>query len=185
MSKKRDELQSVATETVQRSGFNSLSFRTLADQVGIKSSSVHYYFPEKADLANSLIANYSEQFAERLKQIDEKKTGLKNKLDALLNIFEEVLTAEKFCLCGMMAAEVDRLDATNRQLLVGYFQHLESWLVQTIDAHQEQLVFNWKPVELARMLLAGLEGAILIDRVTSTKDCLRAQRAFIRSLVQQ
>ena len=40
-----------AVTTVQKAGLSHLSFRTLASDAGIKSSSVHYYFPEKTDLA--------------------------------------------------------------------------------------------------------------------------------------
>jgi len=55
MTDKRTEIETAATEAVQRSGLNNVSFRTLADSVGVKSSSVHYYFAEKSDLANAII----------------------------------------------------------------------------------------------------------------------------------
>ena len=48
MSSKREELAQVATELVQTGGMGALSFRLLADRVGVKSSSVHCYFPETA-----------------------------------------------------------------------------------------------------------------------------------------
>ena len=48
MSSKREELAQVATELVQLGGMGALSFRLLADRVGVKSSSVHCYFPETA-----------------------------------------------------------------------------------------------------------------------------------------
>jgi len=60
MTDKRDHLQQLAQVHVQRGGLKGLSFRTLADEAGIKSSSVHYYFPEKADLAAALIERYAE-----------------------------------------------------------------------------------------------------------------------------
>jgi len=52
---KRQKLEEVAITAVQHGGLKSLSFRTLADEVGIKSSSVHYHFPEKSHLAKALI----------------------------------------------------------------------------------------------------------------------------------
>ena len=58
MSDKKTQLESAATNSIQRTGLKDLSFRRLADEVGIKSASVHYYFPGKADLANSLIEKY-------------------------------------------------------------------------------------------------------------------------------
>ena len=82
MSDKRDELESVAIEEVQRAGLNTLSFRTLADRVGIKSSSVHYYFPEKGNLASAIIERYHEAFGAKLAAIDRRRLGPRRKLEA-------------------------------------------------------------------------------------------------------
>jgi len=41
-----------------------------------------------------------------------------------------------------------------------------------------------KPRVLARMLVSGLEGAILIDRVDGRRDRLKSQREFIRELTK-
>jgi len=60
MTEKRENLQDLAQEHVRHYGLKGLSFRTLAEEAGIKSSSVHYYFPEKSDLATALIERYPE-----------------------------------------------------------------------------------------------------------------------------
>ena len=39
-----------ARRVVQSRGYNALSFRELAKEVGIKSASIHYHFPTKGDL---------------------------------------------------------------------------------------------------------------------------------------
>ena len=57
---KREMLEQTALDLVQRHGLSGVSFRTLADEVGIKSSSVHYHFPDKSDLTNVLIERYSD-----------------------------------------------------------------------------------------------------------------------------
>ena len=59
MPDRRDEITALATQAVQRSGLHSVSFRQLADEIGIKSSSVHYHFPTKPDLAEALIKDYT------------------------------------------------------------------------------------------------------------------------------
>ena len=179
MSEKRQQLEAKATDTVQRSGYRALSFRTLADEVGIKSSSVHYHFPEKSDLAVALIDSYSADFQALLAEISSRKIGPRAKLDAFAKIFQDVVQAEKFCLCGMMAAEVDSLDSASRTKLANYFRATEHWLAEVIRQGQCEL----KPEVMARVILSGLEGAILIDRVDDRTDSIRAQRTLIRALV--
>ena len=106
MSDKRNELEQKAVNTVQQVGLGNLSFRTLADDAGIKSSSVHYYFPEKTDLANAIIRKYTEQFSEKLHNINQKQLPVTKSLESFIKIFEDVVKEDKLCLCGMMAAEV-------------------------------------------------------------------------------
>lgn len=183
MSDKRSKLESVATATVQQSGFHNLSFRSLGDEVGVKSSSVHYYFPEKSDLACTIIGKYSLAFGELLSDIDERETPLNRKLDVFVDIFENVLKADKFCLCGMMAAEVITLDSRSRDLLKQYFKQVEGWLSQNFEQHKDQLSTDLPPQTLSKIILSGLEGAILIDRVESSLERLQAQRQLIQSFV--
>ena len=98
MNDNKQRLEIVAIEAVQHSGLGGLSFRTLAEEIGIKSSSVHYHFPEKADLAGALIERYSERFFSQLKEISSRKWGLKRKISAFIAIFEQVAEEEKICL---------------------------------------------------------------------------------------
>lgn len=183
MSKKRSIMEEVATDAVQRAGLHSLSFRTLADEVGVKSSSVHYYFPEKSSLARVLIENYTEAFSEKLADIDRRKLMPRKKLEAFVKLFEEMIKEEKFCLCGMMAAEVATLNEDNRKLLSEYFRNVEDWLCATFEENAAEVKSEIKPRLLARIVMSGLEGAILIDRVDRSHSRLLAQRQLISSLV--
>ena len=184
MSDKRLKLETIAQETVQKTGFNSLSFRTLASAVGVKSSSVHYYFPEKSDLARTLIENYTEEFKEYLTAINKRKLGPGEKLEALVDIFEQVLSDEHFCLCGMMAAEVANLNEANKTLLRQYFQSTEQWLTDVLEQDIDCMTSDLPPEQLAKIIMSGLEGAILLDRVAENHDRLQAQRELVRLLVK-
>ena len=184
MTDKRTQLKHVATDAVQRSGLQNLSFRTLADQVGVKSSSVHYYFPEKADLATSLIEGYTEAFVKKLNDIDKRQAPLLETIDDFVKIFEDTVKANKFCLCGMMAAEVAMLNDANRALLNDYFITLESWLSNHFENNKDQIKTSFDSKILARLVLSGLEGAILIDRVDGGQTRLKAQKELINILIK-
>lgn len=179
----RDRLEDAAQSSVQVSGLKGLSFRKLAEEVGIKSSSVHYYFPEKADLAQALIERYSEDMSQTLEGITQQRWGLKRKLDAYIEIFEHVSKNDRVCLCGMMAAEVESLNEDNKKLLDKFFNTMELWLVELFDANQDSIKSKLSSSDLSRAILSGLEGALLLDRVSSSQHHLTAQRALILSLI--
>jgi len=184
MTDKRSKLEQIATDFVQKSGLHNLSFRTLASEVGVKSSSVHYHFPEKSHLATALIQNYSNEFIAQLEKIDGRNLTLKKKLDAFVKIFEDVLKAEKFCLCGMLAAEVATLNEENRLLLNQYFQQVESWLTSLLQNGSKEILSDIEPTKLAKIIMSGLEGAILIDRIGGGRQRLRAQKELIQSMLR-
>ena len=183
MSEKRNELEALAREKVQRSGLRDLSFRTLADEVGVKSSSVHYYFPEKGDLTAALIGNYSRDFMQRLTAVSAGESTLGLKLMAFVNLFEEAAANDKLCLCGMLAAELSALDDECRSLLERFFKHSEEWLFGVLNEHKAD-VANPLPLDkLAAVMMSGLEGALLLDRVHGAGTHLQAQRQLISSFV--
>ncbi len=182
MSDTKMKLNKRAIELVQQHGINGVSFRTLADDVGIKSASVHYHFPSKNDLAVAVIEAYAAEFESRLGVLREAGLDLQKMLLGLIEIFEEVIAQQKMCLCGMMAAEVYALDEGGRQALAKYFSNTEAWLINAFDCSEAQLATTMSNEALVRVIVSGLEGAILIDRVDSEFGYLNAQREFINSI---
>ncbi len=184
MNDNREKLAEAARSSVQKSGLKGLSFRTLASEVGIKSSSVHYYYPEKSDLAQELIERYSENLFASLDKISSSRTSLKRKISAFIKIFEEVSQADNICLCGMMAAEVEALSDINKSTLSQVFINMEQWLTTEIDAHPDE--FNDSlvaPAQFAKSMLASLEGALLLDRVVGNRHRMKAQKELYLALL--
>ncbi len=63
MSDVEDSILDAAERRMRRGGFDGFSFREIAADVGIKSSSVHYHFPTKEHLAAAVIRHYIERVA--------------------------------------------------------------------------------------------------------------------------
>lgn len=184
MSDKREEIVNAALKAAQQNGLRSVSFRQLADQVGVKSASVHYHFPTKPDLAESMVRSYTQRFEARLAEIAQRKRTLLGKLDALIQIFAEVLEGDDLCLCGMMAAELTALDANTQFALKHFFKVTEDWLAREIEAHRDGIRIRLAPEELGRVILAGLEGAILLDRVERDRKRLDALKHMVRAILK-
>ena len=160
----REALLAAGRATVQAHGYNALSFRNLADEVGIKSASVHYHFPTKGDLAAALARRYTEDGAAYLQQL------LATSLDPVwcmaryVEIYREALVNDnRMCLVGMMSAELDDLPTEVRQEVEKFFAMNIAWLVRVLtlarpDADEKALA------DRALAILAAIEGAQLIAR---------------------
>ena len=183
MSNKRIQIIDAATKAAKQNGLKSLSFRQLADEVGVKSSSVHYHFPTKLDLAESMVRNHTQYFETLLSDIAQREQTLQGKLNALIQIFEEVRKSNDMCLCGMMAAEINTLNPNTRTALKEFFDMTEHWLIHVIEQHRDDIQTPISLQALGHVMLSGLEGAILLDRIDETNKRLEAFKHLIQAIM--
>ena len=88
------------------------------------------------------------------------------RLDAYADLYLDVLRQQRMCLCGMMAAEFETLPAPMRDALIGFFDENERWLARVLEQGRKEgtLTFTGSPRATARMIVSGLEGAMLVAR---------------------
>jgi TetR/AcrR family transcriptional repressor of nem operon len=106
----RNIIMDAAQLTVQALGYNALSFRELAKEVGVKSSSVHYHFPTKGDLGAALARRYTDGAAAFMENLLasglDPATCARRYTDAFRAALEN---QNRMCLCGIMNAEHEAL----------------------------------------------------------------------------
>ena len=84
----RRELLDLAETLVRTRGYNGFSYRDLAEQIGIKTASIHYHFPTKGDLGEALIENEREVFARNLAQLDAEEKDPRRRLERFIQLFQ-------------------------------------------------------------------------------------------------
>jgi TetR/AcrR family transcriptional regulator, transcriptional repressor for nem operon len=156
----------VAERLVQTRGFNGFSYADIAEALGVTKASLHYHFPSKADLGQRLIERYEAGFLDTLSGIDKAQHGAAQKLRRYAAIYADVLRANRMCLCGMLASDYATLPKPMRERVRHFFDENEGWLARVLDEGRKagQLTFKGTPVELARMIVASLEGAMMLAR---------------------
>ena len=70
------------------------------------------------------------------------------------------------CLCGMLAAEYETIPDSIRGAVVRFLDDNEAWLTRVLDRGRDEgsLSFAGPTAVLARSIVSGLEGALLIAR---------------------
>ena len=151
---------------VQVRGFNGFSYADIAAELQLTKASLHYHFATKADLGEALINRYSARFFEALAEVDAAGAAAPAKLSAYARLYADVLSEQKMCLCGMLAAEYPTLPRPMQTAVVGFFDHNERWLVAVLEqgAAEGSLAFTGPATDTARMIVSGLEGAMLVTR---------------------
>ncbi|GGK53447.1 regulatory protein, tetR family [Pseudomonas koreensis] len=111
----RTLILAAASELLKARGFNAFSYRDLAARVGIKSSSVHYYFPTKQDLGHALLQEYREAMREALTSLD-LRACVAERLRGLVALFAGTAEQDQWCLAGMLASDYATLDEPLRHV---------------------------------------------------------------------
>jgi TetR/AcrR family transcriptional repressor of nem operon len=151
---------------VQVRGFNGFSYADVAAELKITKASLHYHFAGKAELGQALITRYATRFSEALDAIDARTTDVRAKLDAYAGLYADVLRDQRMCLCGMLAAEYQTLPKPMREEVVRFFDESEAWLTRVLERGREEgtLQFSGSATDAARVIVSGLEGAMLVAR---------------------
>ena len=147
-------------------GIDAVSLRTINAEAGYSVAALHYHFASKAALGEALIARYADRFMGALASLDTGYGTASAKLDAYAGLYLQVLRNRKMCLCGMLAAEYQTLPQPMQDAVIRFFDQNESWLERVLEQGQQHgsLQFTGSARDTARMIVGGLEGAMLVAR---------------------
>ena len=152
----REAILDSAEKRMRKGGFHACSFREIADDIGIKSASVHYHFRTKADLAASLVARYEAKVLKAIGDPEDER-NLTRKLEAMRAAFRSGLKrGDGMCLGGMLATEARSLPPPVGIATRHYFEGCNDWLTRAFSFARVA-----EPRRKALRLTALLEGAML------------------------
>lgn len=101
MSASAEAIVDAAERRIRVGGFNGFSFREIAADVGVKSSSVHYHFPTKEKLAAAVVHRYTNATAAF---IDGQSATGADPIKVWSRAFRDTLHTHRMCPCTVLAA---------------------------------------------------------------------------------
>jgi TetR/AcrR family transcriptional regulator, transcriptional repressor for nem operon len=171
----RTQILDVAERLVQTRGFNDFSYADIASELAVTNAALHYHFRTKAALGDALIERYSERFFAALDRIGAGPSDARVQVEAYIDLYREVLAADRMCLCGVLAAEYPTLPESMRAAVQRFFDRNETWLVTRLEAgfRNQRLDSTDSARDTARMIVDTLEGAVMIARAQRDPDRFR------------
>lgn len=156
----------IAERLVQVCGFNGFSYGDVAAELGITRAALHYHFASKAELGEALIDRYTARFGHALDDLEAGSGFAPDLLRGYAGLYRDVLRQERMCLCGMLAAEYQTLPPAMRAAVVRFLDQNETWLAAVLEqgAAAGSVQAGASARDTARMIVGGLEGAMLVAR---------------------
>lgn len=173
----KDKILIAAEKRVRRYGFSEMSFRDLANDVGIKSASVHYHFPTKPDLGEALVIRYAEHFKAELDKIDPN--DLRGALKDFVALYSNALVLnESICLCAVMGAEAIGLPENVNKRTKAFFDMNKAWLETLFAKHEVK-----DAGDAASLIVAALEGGMIVASSSNDRSMFeQVARMAVRSI---
>ncbi|BBX65966.1 TetR family transcriptional regulator [Mycobacterium saskatchewanense] len=155
MSDTAARLMDLAEAHIRDAGYNGYSFRDLAAEAGIKSSSVHHHFPTKAALTAAVARRYTDSVLAAVAEAADKEGS--DVICVYRDLFRTALLRDgRMCLGGALGAEAGGLPPEVAHEAREFFSRLAGDLAARVGGSDARA--------RALHVLATLEGAMILAR---------------------
>lgn len=186
--KTRDHILKATRKILVAQGFHNTSISAVIEATGVKKGNLYYHFASKEDLGLAVLEDAKEEFFSFL---DKTLVG-RDPIEKIINSCQAILAEQEKnnfvggCLFGNTALEMTdsnpEFASVIQEVFVKWTETLETLLV----AAQEAGNSNSKiipPTLLAKTVVATVEGAIMMSRVSKRASDLRDFLAAIKALL--
>ncbi len=174
MTSTSEKILDTAQSLIVAGGYNGFSYADISAAIGIRKASIHHHFPTKAELVAVLVDRYRQQAETGLNSLREQFLSPTEQLRAYLNFWQTCIrdTSLPFCICAMLAGEMQMLPEEVASRVHAHFHSLARWLKSVLATGAEQGLFRLdkQPEEEAQMLMASVHGAMLSARAFSDPE---------------
>lgn len=165
-----EQLMDASESAMRLKGYHAVSFRDLADELGIKSASVHYYFRQKEDLGVAVVERYSDRLFAELNKLSGSAQSGKEQIEAFCKSYQFALkSSDKMCLCGLLGAEISGLPDVVGDAVRAFLNANIDWVISALPASYTSAQKRIKAAHIvstmqgAMMLSTGLKNYKILD----------------------
>jgi TetR/AcrR family transcriptional repressor of nem operon len=181
------ELVDLSKRLFQQRGYKAFSYRDIAKEIGIKTSSIHYYFPTKDDLALAIVKKYRNEFKIERENIEKATRDPRTKLDLYLDLFiQSFRKSRNVCFCSMLASDFVNLPDNVKQEVSNIFNDNIDWIADVLKDGLNKKVFSFEetPLDLAGVIFSSLEGATITSRTLDSENPLLSASDCIKKMYE-
>ncbi len=160
-------------EYLQTLGFSGFSFQTIADTLGIKKASLHYYFASKEEMGLALLNDYEESHKAWAAKVQELPS--KTKLEKMVKGFKS-LSSKNHMICpvGSFTSDYHSTTPKMKKKIRQFHFVVRDWLTETIEQGKKEGTIR-KSLDsevTADLFLATLQGGVQLARIRGEQKSL-------------
>lgn len=180
----KEKIINTAAEMLSDNGFNAFSFHDISREIGIKTSSIHYYFPTKSDLIIEVI-RYSQRIQTALFASIADKTP-SEKLVVLIDFYVDLARKGQMCPIVSISSDMKDIDPNIKDEVSKFYDFLADWLTSLLadGIHKKHFVCAQRPANKAIELLNILAMLPILSRLGKGAESIaRIKQSLIDNLL--
>ena len=167
-----EEILNYAEREIRKNGFDAVSFRNIASAIGIKSASVHYHFPTKADLTAGVTQRYADRFIASLGPQDDPTETANDRIARLSAAYVQAYAQDRsVCLCAVLGAVMTHLPHGTSTEIKSFYDRLIEWITTAMREADGAMAPG--------LVVSLLQGAMVLSIVTGNEERLLAARDYL------
>jgi TetR/AcrR family transcriptional repressor of nem operon len=169
----RDAIIDAASRLILVKGYSATSIDDVLRDSTVGKGTFYYYFKSKEDLAYAILDRVVRGFVDRTLEPCFSDPGL-SRLSQIRCFLDHLVSAQRDsacvggCMMGNLASELSDVHEGFRARLAEVFGHWRTRLTTALVEGQErgEVTVRCSPAIVAQFLVASLEGAILMTKLT-------------------
>jgi len=178
-----EKILDAAQDLIQTRSFHGFSFQDIAHRVGIRKPSLYHYFDSKDAIALAVLERSADWVRTYLAKVDGEDPAAR--LERYFEMFREIHgKGERMCPGGSFAAVFDGVSSSMQSMLHRFAKMNLDLLESIVRDGAESGQFHIKdqrPRDVAMQILAGVQGALMIGRLTGDAHAVDAVIAEFRN----
>lgn len=169
----KDQILDAASRLISVKGYHCTSLDDVLKESGVGKGNFYHYFKSKEELGYAILDRFAQGFVERVLE-PSFNNHHRSPLEQVNDSLDRLLEAQRKrncvggCPMGNLASELSDVHEGFRQRLAQVFTLWREKLSEVLRKAQAQGEFYpWvEPAAVAQFVVAALEGAILMSKVT-------------------
>lgn len=171
---------------IQQVGYHAFSYADIAKKLNIKNAAVHYHFPGKADLYESIVDSHIKNYTLLGKEMEQSSIRSKSKLERIFNRYSNLVDCDRICVIGAIASDYKTLPEKTRSKVATLVELVLKLVEKTLQEGKKNGEFTF--TESARvqtlLIMTNLSAGVQLARITGKKDFETIRKSILKQLTQ-
>lgn len=156
-----EKILNLSLELLRNKGINGFSFADIADKIGIKKASIHYYFPTKNDLIKKITLKYSEEIINYLDMVKKDNEDIKRMFEGLMKLHEKEILEKGNILYISLILDKNNLEKEINEAVDLLCNKIFSWIENVL---LENNFSKSKSKEISEEIFSIILGAAIFSQ---------------------